>query len=101
MTTRLQADLTAAQARERIAVECYERQQQAQRELEALYTAMTERALEAEERERALSAALTGLVWGCANGAYHPWPSFEDARRVLGDADPLRYVPNYGPVDKE
>lgn len=42
------ADRDAARARERIAVETYQQQQQSYRELEALYTAMTERAQRAE-----------------------------------------------------
>jgi hypothetical protein len=55
---RLTAELAATHQRERIAIEAYERQQQAQRELEALYQATTERAQWAESRIAAALAIL-------------------------------------------
>lgn len=50
---RLTRELEAARARERIAVEAYERQQDAQRAWEAKYQAMTERTIAAEAVVRA------------------------------------------------
>lgn len=55
---RLAKERDAALARERVAVEAYERQQGAQRELEALYQQMTERALRLREGIQQLAALL-------------------------------------------
>lgn len=55
---RLTDELAAAHRRERVVAEAYERQQTAQRELEALYQAMTERMLAAEARIAAALAIL-------------------------------------------
>lgn len=51
-----------------------------------------------EEVER-LREALSELLWGCENGGQRPSPAFDDARRVLGNHDPLRFV--CGPVEEE
>ena len=61
----LQRELTQARERDRIAAEAYNRQQTSYRELEALYQAMTERALAAEaERDNARRDA--GDLWSVA-----------------------------------
>lgn len=58
ITQALSAELAAAHQRERVVVETYERQQSAQRELEALYQAMTARMQQAEARIAAALAIL-------------------------------------------
>ena len=61
----LQRELTQARERDRIAAEAYNQQQTSYRELEALYQAMTERALAAEaERDNARRDA--GDLWSVA-----------------------------------
>jgi hypothetical protein len=46
-----------------------------------------------------LRTALSDLIWGCENGDMRPSPAFDDARRALGTADPLRLI--CGPVGEE
>lgn len=58
ITQALSTELAAAHRRERVVAEAYERQQTAQRELEALYQAMTARMQAAEARIAAALAIL-------------------------------------------
>lgn len=57
------------------------------------------RAEKAEAKARRLEAALVELIWACANGDFYPALAFDDARRALGNADPLRHI--RGPVEEE
>jgi hypothetical protein len=85
--------LIAGAARERVAVEAYERQQSAQREWEAVYQAITERARQAEaERDeaRADAAALNtacraAALWiGALDVSYWDDSPLGDLNNLLG-----------------
>jgi uncharacterized protein YqeY len=84
---RLTAELAAAHQRECIVVEAYERQQQAQRELEALYTVMTERAQAAEADMLVLRQALMDIEKMGVTSGYSKAACAIVARRALAETE--------------
>lgn len=51
------------------------------------------------EEARRLRGALIACVWAFENFGIRPVPAYGDARRALGQSDPLRHI--RGPVDEE